>query len=446
MCLFVLLLVNEAFAAGVSSSYAALDSDVHDIRSNGVAILNVQVVNVPPGQDILVSSDGRWYPQGGAVALATIIFSSSSPGGEGSGASSASVIDWETSLYPVQHCLNVILPFRCTAGGNFSFTLIASSLNGDAFAVGAGTNLAAFVLPPGAEIASSALTSDSPTLKFDVPASATVLPTYVALSVSTPPSAANSTVFALSSGRSYQVDGPDHQGDAVWFISANNITDQILCNQSMRADNDMYADAEGGNAPMYTHAQFPRSSTSDKAVMSVDLLASGESWTFCCNKVHYRLGAQTTLVALSGLSSASGSVSLANGVNAPSTFVCVGTSKNWPGCPHIGTTFTMINATFHVPAGHSGTFYFSFKSLVQADSSDVGGTLSAQIGIDGQRVGSTAVQQLTTPDSVSTRTVTASYLATSLKSGDHVVSVLVDVEGSFIHLCLERSLPLVWFG
>ena len=222
--------------------------------------------------------------------------------------SSWSVIDWAHSKVPVQHSYNIAGLLGVAAGGTVAVTLCAASLNGGTFAVGAASNLAAFVLPAHVTATSASLPADTLTYAFDVQPTASPMPAFVE---------------------------------------------------------------------------------------------------------------------------------------------CVGSDQNWPGCPSIGPTTTFANSTFTVPEGHSGVVYFSLKSIVQGDPSDPGGIVAAQIAIDGVRVGSAGVQQLQSPDGVSTRTITAGYLAAGaarLAAGVHTIAVLVDVSGSFIHVCLGKQLSLVWIG
>jgi len=91
---------------------------------------------------------------------------------------------------------------------------------------------------------------------------------------------------------------------------------------------------------------------------------------------------------------------------------------------------------------------FTAKTRVQADQADPGGTLTLWLTLDGRRVGSTAVQQLRAPFSVSERTLAASYLAAGrerLKSGFHTVRLFAQADGSFIHVTTVRDVPLLVF-
>lgn len=461
----------------VMSSYVALEADARNIVSEQTLLRSSIVLPSPTNlrssiqYDVVFGSDGRWYPDGGApvsimfitvdIASGSSCFISANNSRRGF-AGPSTAIDWENSLYPSQHSYSLVAGLSVTVERsndvdcNVSFVLGSYPASGGGYAIGAASNLYVIVfesdLTPNASssvVSNWVLSQDSPTFAFNVSENADVLPTFPVVDLSLP-SPASRDVFALSSGRSYQEDGSNHQGDAVWFITANHITDVIDCNETMRADNDLWVDAEAGNAPMFTHSHFSRHSAAENPVSSVQLMASAESWGFCCNQVHYRVGAGSSLVVVVGDTlPVKGSVSLSSAVNVPNTYVCVGSSSNWPGCPPVGTTYTMLHTTILIPHNHSGIVFFSFKTLVQADQHDTGGVVAVQLALDGQRVGSTAVQQLQSPDCVSTRTLTATYVtppASRLLPGPHNASVLVDITGSFIHLAMEASLPLVWFG
>jgi len=56
------------------------------------------------------------------------------------------------------------------------------------------------------------------------------------------------------------------------------------------------------------------------------------------------------------------------------------------------------------------------------------------------------LQDLSPGSPVSTRTVTASYLAQDLTPGPHVVQLQTRATGVFWHLAITRTLPLIWFN
>jgi hypothetical protein len=151
-----------------------------------------------------------------------------------------------------------------------------------------------------------------------------------------------------------------------------------------------------------------------------------------------------------------GSFAYSNDVDKSDTFKCVATNNSavWgPGgsylkCPPTGPTVTWAATTFVVPQGHSGVLFFSFKTLVQAGPQDLGGFIVARIAIDGQPLGSQAVQALQAPACDSTRTISATYLSSEspLRPGRHTLEVDVQTTGNFEHMMLSTSVSLVWFG
>jgi hypothetical protein len=106
-------------------------------------------------------------------------------------------------------------------------------------------------------------------------------------------------------------------------------------------------------------------------------------------------------------------------------------------------------ATIDVPHNHSGVVMLTAKTRVAGDGSDDGGVIELWLTVDGVRRGSTARQVLRAPSSVSTRPLTASYLAAgdlALTPGQHKVRVMARATGSFRHVCFSRDIPLLWFG
>lgn len=71
------------------------------------------------------------------------------------------------------------------------------------------------------------------------------------------------------------------------------------------------------------------------------------------------------------------------------------------------------------------------------------------IKINGERVGSLGVQELgNSPNTVSTRTLSASYLSAAsgaLAPGCHTVETVGLAQGDFRHLMMDADLPLLWF-
>jgi hypothetical protein len=127
---------------------------------------------------------------------------------------------------------------------------------------------------------------------------------------------------------------------------------------------------------------------------------------------------------------------------------CVGSDVGFDPCPAVGSNVLLAEESLRVPAGHSGVVMFAAKSRNNADAVDPGGTIKLWLTIDGVRQGSTGIQELRAPFSVSGRTISTSYLAAGkgrLRPGRHIVRVFGRADGSFWHVNLSRDLPLVWF-
>ncbi|MES2503298.1 MAG: hypothetical protein V4534_00290 [Myxococcota bacterium] len=453
-----LILLSNLFVLNVLSAHDALvsltrgvyktlqiDTVVEALRKTALISASVEI---SPDDAIVVGSDGRFYPVAGKLSALVQIECN------GRLASNEAVINWAASQYPVQHSYSVIGAWS-GFDGNVTCSLMGIALfpEGNAsFAVGATSNLYITIIPNtgSMRVSGNLLRADSRPYQFDVKPDQTPLPSYPALSVTTGATGLSGPVVVFAAGRSYVSDG--YYGDAVWFIY-NNVNGSGATDRQevMHTDNDLSPGAESGNAPMYTHAFFPSSENS--LVSNVTLAASAEAWNHASgdNTVHYIIGATTTLVSFTG-AAVSGRVPWIDGAIpiGNSYYVCVGSDCAWPGCPPItGNGHIFIPSTlFEVPANHSGIVFFSFKSLIQGESNDIGGYLAAQIIIDGNPVGNLAVQQLSTPDSISTRTLSASWSSAEnpLGAGLHTISVIVHIVGKFAQLYLGAQLPLVWFG
>jgi len=128
---------------------------------------------------------------------------------------------------------------------------------------------------------------------------------------------------------------------------------------------------------------------------------------------------------------------------------CIASSQGWASCPAIDTTVSLGQAVVHIPNGGPHSTFFSASLRLQGDGKDGGGIFEMWLVLDGVRVGTVGLQQLTTPSAVSTRTVTASYLATGserLAPGPHKVELKVKATGDFLHLAITQNLPLLWFS
>ena len=426
----LLLIQPLAHAADTSSQYSSLAGDTV-ISSTGKTVLQ-QTINVSTPSWIFIESDGRVYPSGG-YSIADVWINV-----DGAMKSNASVVDWSKSSDAQQHSYNAIGAVYVSAGQH-TISLIAQSLNSPTFTIGAGSNLST-VIAPAPTVGVAALGADTSTLSFNTAGltGTSVLPTSpeVTLNVN---GANGSSVIALTSARNYEYGNP---GDPLVTVTFDGAT--LPNNQASWSDNDMYSEAEN-QAPFFSQAYIPNVSST---IHAVSLAASALPYSGgMTNTVQYRMGADSTLVTLQGME-VSGSASFVSDAHNVTNYICVGTNQGWSGCPTVGTAVPIAESDIVIPPGHNGVVFITGKTRIQADSSDAGGTAALYLTIDGIQVGSTGIQQLKSPDSVSTRTLSASYLATGAKAlsvGTHHVVLYGSVTGSFIHAAMTQDLPLLWF-
>ncbi|MFC3651076.1 hypothetical protein ACFONN_05940 [Dyella humi] len=426
----LLLIQPIAYAAETSSQYSSLASDTV-ISSAGKTVLQ-QTINISTPGWVFVETDGRVYPSGG-YAIADLWINV-----DGVMKSNASVIDWSKSSDAQQHSYNAIGAVYVSAGQH-TISLVAQSLNSPTFTIGAGSNLST-VVNPAPTVGVAALGADTGTLSFNTAGltGTSVLPTSpeVTLNVN---GANGSSVVALASARNYEYG---NAGDPLVTVTLDGST--LPNNQASWSDNDMYSEAEN-QAPFFSHAYIPNVSS---AMHAVSLAASALPYSGgLTNTVQYRMGADSTLIALQGMQ-LSGGASFVSDAHNVTNYICVGTNQGWSGCPPVGTAVPIAEGNIVIPPGHNGIVFITGKTRIQAGSSDAGGTAALYLTVDGVQVGSTGIQQLKSPDSVSTRTLSASYLATgvnTLSVGTHHVVLYGSVTGSFIHAAMTQDLPLVWF-
>lgn len=431
---------HDVDAAGPNSKYKQLGSDV---RVNvGTSILLAETISLTAPGWVYVQSDGRYYPGGAALANAYITIN-------GEKISNDSLIDWRGTSDPQQHSFNVIGAKHLPAGQH-TVVLHGVAANAPAY-FGAGSNLS--VLTDAAtQVAVSVLGSDTAQLNFDTTNTpeGSPIPTRgrtTILSVQAGNTAG--PLIAMVSGRNY-VWG--NYGDAMWGIFLNGQEPNI---DSMTwSINDLWKAAEL-QAPMFAQAMFMTSPSNS----SVQLVASESPYYYPVarqtNEVKYRIGANARLIALSGGISVSGKA-LNPGFSYDTqgqyrryAYVCIGTNGYNTYCPPTGSEVVLGQGQVCIPSWHNGVVLFSAKSRVQGDMADSGGTVSLQIKINGQPVGSTGVQQLgPAPNSESTRTISASYLSagsSALPEGCHTAQVVARADGDFRNISMNADLPLLWF-
>ena len=91
----------------------------------------------------------------------------------------------------------------------------------------------------------------------------------------------------------------------------------------------------------------------------------------------------------------------------------------------------LAEATIDISQDHPGLLMITVKTRIQADNKDLGGTTMLRIELDGKSIGSTNIQQLKHTHCVSSRIISASYLATSLTPGQHTLRAIGAASDSF---------------
>jgi hypothetical protein len=238
-----------------------------------------------------------------------------------------------------------------------------------------------------------------------------------------------------------------HDGDAMIGIYQNGFHPGPAA--SLWSVNDICTCAET-EGPLFTQAFF--AGGRKRRVVSLD--ASEFPWSTSQgeNPASYSVRPGARLIVLNGLRVAGRAPALAAGFpdsrGTATDFWCLASDVGRPGCAPVGTDVLLAQGAFQIGRGDSGVVQLAAKSRVQADNADAGGSVSMWITIDGVRRGSTGVQELRAPSSISERTIAASYLSAGLERlqpGRHVVRLYARADGSFLHVSLVRDLPLVWF-
>ncbi|SMG01325.1 hypothetical protein [Burkholderia singularis] len=424
---------NSVFSAGSESTYGQLSGDL-SISGNNRVLLS-STITLPAAAYVYVQSDGRVYPSGAAIAALSIV-------ADGQSISNDSIVDWSQTSNAQQHSYNII-GGKYLSAGTHVLQLIASTLNGAAFMVGAGSNLAVMTAPA-ENVNISQLGSDTSTLSFNTAGIVRGMPLPHQALISQSLNPGGQPVISLASGRIYLAGS---YGDPLTSIYLNGREPEN--NIGSWSDNDMYKGAEN-QAPFYNQAFYAQLTGPSTISWDASALAYCEdnSCSGLVNHVQYKAGANSTLVTLYGGMSVVGSASTSNDAYNRTNYIGVGSSSGWPGVPSTGADVALAQATIVVPAGHNGIVLISGKSRVQGDTADTG-TVSMWITVDGVRRGSTGIQQLSNPDGVSTRTIGASYLSANpgerLAPGTHQITLYGRADGTFKHLAMTRDLPLIWF-
>lgn len=415
----LIVLVVSSVHSIKQGSYAELSSD----HCNTGDILLTISLFLKKNDKVLVQSDGRYFPKSRCKGDMIIAMN-------GARISSSCLMEWSRSMTPAQHSYNTIGFEEITTDGIYNFTLTAEYIDGF-YCVGAGSNLIVFV-NPASSIKKASLQLDSSVFSFPTP-TVTGRPVGHTPVVTINGLDRSEAVISLAQGYAYQAG---LEGDAMMGLYFDG--QHLGNNVSMWTVNDIFRGAEL-IAPMYTHGF-----ASDVETVSFD--ASALPWDFAPDPVQYRVGASTSLIVMQGGMQVFGAAFTSTKKDHWWDWICVGSNVGWPECPPTdGSGTVLAESTIDIPEGHSGLLMIVAKTRIQADDKDTGGTALLRIELDGQQVGSTGVQQLTHPHCVSSRTMTASYLATGLTPGKHTLRAIGAAIGSFKHISTCRDLPLVWF-
>jgi hypothetical protein len=414
--------------ASALSTHLSLKADVN--ITSDKPLLSA-TLTLPKAATLLLVADGRYGPLGHNAANIYIA-------ADGAKASNDSHIDWTQSTNMQQHCFNAIGVVTLGAGTH-TIDLVADYIGGGGFYVGAGSNLSVMV-DPATEVAQAVLGADAGPFDFTTVncGDGCAVPHVPMVSQKLAVASPTDPVILLASGRSYAAQA---YGDAMWGIYVDGAYRGN--GAGLWTVNDIWSGAET-QAPMFTHA-FVTGLAAGTHTFSLD--ATEFPWGSTEETVIYKVGAGTRLVALRGMA-VRGSSPQSTVLHDTTDYFCIGTSTGWPGVPTVGTNVLLAQAPVNIPPGHSGVVMFIAKTRVQGDQTDAGGTVSLWIAIDGVKVSNDGIQQLAYPCSSSQRTVTASYLSTgasALSAGTHTVQVFGKATGSFLHLCMNKDLPLLWF-
>jgi hypothetical protein len=426
------LVAMNAMAASPQAAYSQISTDT--VINNGGTTLLTQTINLTSAQSVFVQTDGRVIPsgRGGAIAVVWIQIDGALVGNQ-------SVVDWSKSTDSQQHSYNAIAA-KTLAAGSHTITLNAATLNTSSFTIGARSNLAT-LLSPGKTIIQHKRGSDSGVLSYNTTGLSSESPLPHAEQVTnTVSGAAGSTVVVLASSRIYQYGNP---GDPMTTISLDGLTQPN--NVANWSDNDMNSGAEN-QAPFFTHALITGLNSKAHAV-SLDTSAEPYAPGTKANVVQYKIAGDATLITLQGMSIV-GSVPLSNDPYNVANYLAVASSTGYPGFPVAGTAVPIAQGDIVIPAGDNGVVFIAGKTRVQGGTTD-SGTVLLYLTIDGVQQGSLGAQQLANPNGVSTRTISASYLATgtqALSTGTHHVVLYAQGNGTFKTLCVTADLPLIWFN
>jgi hypothetical protein len=395
-----------------------------------------EVISLRRADTVLVETDGTFAPASAEAAAAVYVQV------DGVRVSNLSTIDWRGSVDPVRTSFDAV-GLASVAAGSHTIALIGDPLAGS-FTVGASADLSVFVHPAKhaamSQLGAQAGPFDFTTLGLTGPD----LPHTPLVQLQAD---AAGPIVALGSGTARSAG---HDGDGMLGIYLNGKHPGPA--SSLWTVGDLCTCA-AVQEPLFTHALLP--ATQPGSTVSLD--ATEFPWTLpgppLENPAIFTVQPSATLALLNGGMQVVGKASsllpdYPDEAGTVSDGWCIGSSSGWPDCPPVGSDVLLAQATISIPRTNPGVLMMLAKTRVSGDSSDAGGTARLWITVDEKPRGSVGIQQLAAPFSVSSRTLTASYLAAGserLAPGKHVIRAYGRADGSFIHLVFLRDLPLLWF-
>lgn len=206
-------------------------------------------------------------------------------------------------------------------------------------------------------------------------------------------------------------------------------------------------------APVFCHAFL----NLDPGNTTISLNATELPWSTWGNgsddPVKYCLGAGTTLIVLQGGMTVKGSAFSDTSINNWLTYIGIGSTTG--KTPSANSAVVIASGNVLIPGGHDGVVMFMGKArgLAGDDAVNSGSAyFTLRLQIDGVGRGSSGVQEFRSPNLLSQRTLSCSYLSTSspLSAGNHLVELIATVvptsPGTKIDMAaLARDLALIWF-
>jgi hypothetical protein len=379
---------------------------------------------------------------------------------DGVAVGSDAVMDWMDSNTPVQHTYDVIAVVDVTPGTH-TIELRGRGLRPDStFSVGAGSDLS-ILQTSATSVQQSALSADvGPFGPYNPPIPGVSLPLWQVLTL---PKAVQGPAALLFSGRGF-ISG-NSVGDAMFGISLDG-SSLPNTSQNSWSVNDTTQNSE------LQYPFFSQGYASANISYKPAAIASVFPWwdtSNGTNSVAFKIGADATFVSIENpsiLGAGQHSQDPANISTCTDTskgtdnrcttkYICVGGSPDqsgtiFSGCPGIGSRVTLDTATVDIQPDNDGVLQILAKTRAQGDWNDAGGFAILGISIDGKDVGFVGVQELRSPNSVSQRTISASYLADKahpLSPGTHTIRVWgqASTGSNFIHLTMDQDLTLLFF-